>query len=102
MPPVDHDRLMQIREQMPLMIRRVQRVCTAVLIIWIAIGLLTLSVAAIAVAATAHSEGFAFTALALVMAGVAGVFLGVASVIGPAARSADAVVHETRRTGLLG
>lgn len=58
-----------------------------------------LSVAAIALAVTARSEGFAFTALALVVAGVAGVFAGIASVIGPAARSADAVIDETRRTG---
>ena len=101
-PPADQERLMQIREQMPLMIRRVQRVRTAVAIIWIAIGLFMLSVGAIAVAVTADSEGFAFTALALVMAGVAGVFVGIASVIGPTARSAEAVVDKIRRTGLPG
>ncbi len=101
-PPIDHERLMQITEMMPLMIRRVRRLRTAVVIIWIAIGLFMLSVAAIAVAVTARSECFGFVALALVMAGVAGVFVGVASIIGPAARSADAVVGGTRRTGLPG
>ena len=100
-PPVDRERLMQIREQMPLVIRRVERLRTAVLIIWIAIGLLVLSVGAIAVAVTAHSEGFAFSALALVLAGVAGVFVGIASVIVPMSRSAEAVIHEARRTGSL-
>jgi hypothetical protein len=97
-PPIDHERLMQIREQMPLMVRRVRRLRTAVLIIWIATGLLMLRVGAIAIAVTADSECFGFTALALVMAGVAGVFLGIASVIGPAARSADAVIGGTRRS----
>lgn len=101
-PSRDRERLTQIRDELPLMIRRVRRVRTAVLIIWIAIGLLMLSVAAIAVAVTARSESFAFTALALVIAGVAGVFAGIAMVIGPLARSADALIGETRRTGVLG
>jgi len=101
-PPRDRERLTQIRDELPLMIRRVRRIRTAVLIIWIAIGLLMLSVAAIAVAVTARSESFAFTALALVIAGVAGVFAGIATVIGPLARSADALIDETRRTGVLG
>lgn len=48
------------------MIRRVRRVRGAVLIIWIAIGLLMLSVPASAVAVTARPEVFAFTARALV------------------------------------
>jgi hypothetical protein len=47
---------------------RARRIRSAVLIVWIAIGLLILSVAAIAVAVTARSEAFAFTALGLVMA----------------------------------
>jgi hypothetical protein len=85
-----------------VIIGRHRRIRRAVLIIWIAIGLFMLSVAAIAVAATARSEGFAFTALALVMAGVVGVFAGIASLIGPAARSAEAVVEMTRRTAMLG
>jgi len=61
-----------------------------------------LSVAAIAVSVTAHSEAFGFTALALVLAGVAGVFAGIAIVIGTAARSVDVLIDETRRTGMLG
>ena len=101
-PPIDRERLSQIRNQMPLLIGRDQRIRSAVLTIWIAIGLLMLSVAAIAIAVTAHSEAFAFTALALVMAGVAGVFAGIALVIGPAARAADPVIDEARRTGVLG
>jgi hypothetical protein len=107
-PSADRERLAQITDQMPVMIRRVRHLRTAVLIIWITAGVLVLSVAALvlsvaalAVAVTARSEAFAF-ALALVTVGVAGVFTAVAAVIGPAARSATVVLNETRRTGMLG
>lgn len=99
-PPVDRERLTQVKDEMRLLMRRGLRIRSAVLIIWIALGLLMLSVAAIAVAVTARSEAFAFTALALVMAGVAGVFAGIATVIA-AARSADPLVQEVRSTGVL-
>ena len=72
MPPVDRERLRQISALTPRMITRIERARTAVVIIWGAVGLLVLSVAAIEVAVTARSEAFAFTALALVIAGVAG------------------------------
>jgi len=101
-PSADRERLAQITEEMPVMIRRVQHLRTAVLIIWTTAGVLVLSVAALAVAVTARSEAFAFAALALVMIGVAGVFAAIAAVIGPAARSATVVLNETRRTGMLG
>jgi Protein of unknown function (DUF2721) len=100
-PPVDRERLMQIREQMPQLIGRIRHLRRAVVIIWISIGLLVLSVAAIAIAVTARSQGVGFTALALVLAGVAGVLAGIASLIGTAARSADAVIDRARHTGLL-
>ena len=102
MPPIDRERLAQIRVEVPLIMRRVGRLRNAVIIMWIAIGLLVLSVAAIAVAVTARSDVFAFTALALVMAGVAGVFAGIATVLAPMATSAHALIEETTRTGMLG
>jgi hypothetical protein len=98
-PPIGRQRLTQIGDEMALMIRRVRRIRMAVLIMWIAIGLLVLSVAAVAVAVTARSEAFAFVALALVLAGVAGVFAGIATVIGPLARSADAPIEVVSRMG---
>jgi len=101
-PQADRERLAQIGYEMPVMVRRVRHLRTALLSVWIAVGVFVLSVAALAVAVTARSEAFAFTALALVMAGVAGVFAAVAAVIGPAARSATVVLNETRRTGMLG
>jgi Protein of unknown function (DUF2721) len=78
---MDPERLTQIANEVPLMIGRFRRVRSAVLILWIAVGLLVLSVVAIAVAVTVPSEGFAFTPLALVMAGVAALFGGIAFMI---------------------
>jgi hypothetical protein len=68
---------------------------------WTAIGLLVLSVAAISVAVTRNSEAFAFTALALVLAGVAGVFTGIATVLGPLASRTLAPTEAIRRLGVL-
>lgn len=101
-PPMDRERLTEISDETPLIIRRFRQIRTAVLIIWIAIGLLVLSVAAVAAAVTGRSNAFAFTALALVLAGVAGVFAGIATAFGSIARSADPLIDETRRTGVLG
>jgi hypothetical protein len=101
-PPMHRVRLTQIRDQEPLIMRRIGRLRNATLIIWISIGIFVLSVAAIAVAVTAHSEAVAFVALALVMAGVAGVFASIATVLTPLARSAEALIDETRRTRVLG
>jgi hypothetical protein len=101
-PPVDRERLRQISALTPRMITRIERSRTAVVIIWIAVGLLVLSVAAIAVAVTARSEAFAFTALALVLTGLTGVFTGIATVIVSLARPANSPVEAIRRTGVLG
>jgi hypothetical protein len=99
-PPMDRERLAELRDMTPLITRRFRRLRSAIVIVWIAIGLLALSVAAIAVAVTARSEAFGFLALALVLAGVAGFFASVATVIGAAARPADALIDEARHTGL--
>ena len=101
-PPMDRERLMEIRDLMPLVIGRVWRIRRAVLIMWIAIGLFVLSVAAIAVAVTANSEAFGFTALALVLAGVAGFFAGILSLVGPLSRRAGDPLAAIRRMGMLG
>ena len=101
-PPMHRVRLTQIRDEEPVIMRRLGRLRNATLIIWISIGILVFSVAAIAFAVTARSEAVAFVALALVMAGVAGVFASVATVLTPLARSADALIDETRRTRMLG
>jgi len=101
-PPMDRERLTEIRDLMPLVIGRVWRIRRAVLIMWIAIGLFVLSVAAIAVAVTANSEAFGFTALALVLAGVAGFFAGILTVVGPLVRRDGDPLAAIRRMGMLG
>jgi hypothetical protein len=101
-PPMDRERLTQIGNEVPLMIGRFRRVRSAVMILWIAVALLVLSVVAIAVAVTVPSEGFAFTALALVMAGVTALFGGMVFVVGSSARLGDIVTEVTRRMGMPG
>jgi len=101
-PRMHRVRLTQIRDEQPVIMRRVGRLRNAALIIWISIAILVLSVAAIAAAATARSEAVAFVALALVIAGVAGMFASIATVLTPMARSANALIEETRRTRMLG
>jgi hypothetical protein len=101
-PPADRQRLTQINTETQRMTRRIQRSRETILIIWLAIGLLVLSIAAISVAVTARSEAFAFTALALVLAGVAGFFGAIAFAIVPMARSAEAIVPWPKRTGVPG
>src|SRR5215469_4821823 len=101
-PPMDRERLTEITNLMPLLIGRVWRIRRAVVIMWIAIGLFVLSVAAIAVAVTANSEAFGFTALALVLAGVAGFFAGILAVVGPMARRAGDPLEAIRHMGMLG
>jgi hypothetical protein len=98
LPDLDRERLTQISDQKARTVRRIAVARRAVVIVWVAIGLLVLSVAAIAVAATARSEAFAFTALALVIAGVMVVFGAVASAVGPLARSREAVIPPDRHT----
>jgi hypothetical protein len=98
-PPADRERLTQIRDDTLAIARRIQRLRTAVLMIWIAIGLLVLGVAAIAAAVTARSEALGFTALALVLAGVAVVFISMAMSVVPLARPGEALIGRIRARG---
>jgi len=101
-PPVDRERLSEIRVLTPRMNRRIGRIRIAIVIIWTAVGLLVLSVAAIAVAVTARSEAFGFTALALVLVGMTGVFAGIATVLVSYARPTNSPVEAIRRMGAHG
>jgi len=102
LPPMHRVRLTQIRDEEPLIMRRLGRLRNAIVILWITIGILVLGVAAIAVAVTARSEAVAFVALALVMAGAAGVFAGIVTVLAPLSRSTNVLIEETRRARILG
>jgi hypothetical protein len=98
-PPLDRERLTQIRGEVPLMIGRFRRVRSAILTLWVGVALFVLSVAAIAAAVTVPSEGIAFVALALVIAGVAALFGAIVFVIGSAARLGDVVIKVSRNMG---
>jgi hypothetical protein len=102
LPAIDRERLVQINDQMPLVIRLIQRLRSAAIWSYCAIGLLVISVIVIAVAIVARSEEFAFAALGLVLAGVFAEFAGIATVIAMLARSADALIYEATRTRELG
>jgi hypothetical protein len=67
--------------------------------IWIAIGLLVLGVAAIAAAVTARSEALGFTALALVLAGIAVLFTSMATGVLRLTRPGEAVIGRSSTTG---
>jgi hypothetical protein len=95
-PPADRERLTQITNDTLQITRRIQHLRTAVLMIWMAIGLLVLGVAAIAAAVTARSEALGFTALALVLAGVAVVFISMAMSVVRGARPGEALIGKTR------
>jgi hypothetical protein len=98
-PPADRERLTQIRNDTLQITRRIQHLRAAVVMIWIAIGLLVLGVAAIAAAVTARSEALGFTALALVLAGVAVVFISMAKSVVPLARPGEALRGRSRPRG---
>jgi Protein of unknown function (DUF2721) len=101
-PASDRERLDQIRDQLPLIVRRIRRIRNAAVLFSCSVGLLVLSVIAIGVAVTAGSQAFAFAALSLVLAGTIAEFAGVATLAAMAARSADAALYETGRTSELG
>jgi hypothetical protein len=101
-PPADRERLTQISNATLLTTRRIRHLRAGIVMIWIAIGLLVLGVAAIAAAVTARSEALAFTALALVLAGVGVVFATTAIAVVPLARPGEAVIGGTRPRGEAG
>ena len=102
LPAVHRERLVQINDQTPLVIRLIQQLRNAAIWSYCAIGLLVISVIAIAVAIMARSEEFAFAALGLVLAAVMTEFAGIATVVAMVARSADALIYEATRTRELG
>lgn len=64
-------------------------------------GFLVLSVIAIAIAVTAGSRAFGYTALALVLAGTVSEFIGVVLAVVMLVGTYDALLYEARRTDKL-
>ena len=100
-PEIDRRRLDQIRFEMPLVVRRIQRIRNAGIAFVSGVGFLVLSVIAIAVAVTAGSQAFGYAALALVLSGTVAEFVGVVLAVVLLVRSYDALLYEAKRTAKL-
>lgn len=92
------ERLAEIDEQLPMILRRHRLTRQAVLLIYTGIGVFVLSVIGIAVAVTQHSEAFAGAALGLVLMGSAVMLAGLLIAARSLAESADAISYAVRRT----
>jgi uncharacterized membrane protein len=101
-PAVGRERLAEIGRQLPLMFRRHRLVRYSVLLIYRGIALLVLSVVAIAIAVTTHSEPVSEAALGLVLSGTVVILAGLVVAGSSLARSADAVTYALERTRQLG
>ncbi len=99
---IDQERLSEIETQLPMMLRRHHLVRNAVLTLYVAIGVLGLSIIVIAVAVIEHSEDFGRAALGLVLAGTVTMLGGLVAAGMSMARSADAITYAVERTRDLG
>jgi Protein of unknown function (DUF2721) len=99
---VGRERLTEIDHQVPLILRRLQRVRIALLLIYIAIAVFGLSIITIAVAVSAESEAFGQAALATVLTGTVVLLVGIVMAAISLVSSADAISYAIDRTGSLG
>jgi hypothetical protein len=102
LPPVSHERLAEIDQQLPMILRRHRLIKAAVLILHGAVAILGLSVIGIAVAVSEDSEGFGNAALGLVLAGTLVLISGLLVAARSLARSNDAISYAVSRTSSLG
>ena len=99
---INKARLQVIDHQVPLVMARIRGIRDACVLVYIAMGLLVLSVIIIAAAIPAGSVALGYTALALVVSGVVIQFAAIVLVTRVMIRSADTLTYETRRTDQLG
>jgi Protein of unknown function (DUF2721) len=98
---VSQERLAEIDEQIPMILRRHRLIKEAVLILYGAVTILGLSVIAIAVAVSAGSEALGDAALGLVLAGTLVLISGLLLAARSLARSNDAISYAVSRTSSL-
>ncbi len=96
-PAMSRERLKEIRAQLPLILRRHRLTRLAVLTIYVAIGVLGLSIVVIAIAVVGHNETAGRVALGLVLAGTVIVLAGIAVAATSLAKSADAITYAVER-----
>jgi len=101
-PDITRARLELIDHQVPLVMARIRGIRNACVLVYIAEGLLVLSVILIAAAIPGRSLALAYTALALVVCGVIIQFAAIVLVTRVMIGSADTLTYETKRTGELG
>jgi hypothetical protein len=97
-PVMNRERLNEIRVQLPLILRRHRLTRLAVFTIYVAIGVLGLSIVVIAIAVGQDDEIAGRVALGLVLAGTAIMLLGLAVAATSLAKSADAISYAVERT----
>jgi hypothetical protein len=102
LPPLDAERVTEIRRQLPLLLRRHRLIHNAILLIFSGLAVLVLSVIAIAAAVTGRSHAVALTALALVLAGTVVILSGLVLAAQALAMSRNAIEYEVSRTLSLG
>ena len=101
LPAVSQERLTEIDEQIPMILRRHRLIRDAVLILYCAVAILGLSVIAIAVAVSDDSESIGSAALGLVLAGTVVLIAGLLVAARSLARSNDAISYAVSRTSSL-
>jgi len=97
-PVMSMERLEEIKIQLPMLLRRHRLTRHSLLSIYFAIGVLGLSIIAIAIAVTVHNEIIAHIALGLVLGGTVIMLVGLGVAAMSIARSADAVTYAVERT----
>jgi Protein of unknown function (DUF2721) len=98
---VSQERLAEIDEQIPMILRRHRLIRGALLILYGAVAILGLSVIAIAVAVSTDSGAFGDAALGLVLAGTLVLISGLLVAARSLARSNDAISYAVTRTNSL-
>jgi len=102
LPPGARERTSQIDEQLPMLLRRHHLLRIAVLRNYIGIAALVASVITLAIAMPASSEEFAYSSLALVLAGTVALLFGCLYAARSIMVSQDAIDYEVNRSLSLG
>jgi len=99
---INRARLELIDQQVPLVMARIRGIRDACVLVYVAMGLLVLSIIVIAAAIPGRSVALAYTALALVVCAVIIQFAAIVLATRVMVRSAETVTYETKRTDELG
>jgi hypothetical protein len=101
-PAIDQERLIEIGNQLPMLLRRHKLTRLSVLTIYAALVVLGLSIVVIALAVALEDEIIGRVALGLVVAGTVILLLGLGVAAMSLARSADAITYAVKRTTKFG